>query len=539
MKLHTPQFKEAIKKFGRQLDSKITYIQDDETIELGGEQLNSVSPVYQGAILKSVMKELHIDSNVEIPLGTNLTYEFGVLTDGGYEYLNFGNYIVYSAEKKEDTRSYEITCYDKMLYSMKTYEQLQHGTFPMTVKDYINNICLDLGIEFANYDDNFANASGVINDDLYKELGYTYRDVLDELSQVTASTICINKDDELEIRYINETNDIIDEEYLKNINVNFGEVCGPINSIVLSRAEESDNVYIQDEESIEANGLHEIKIKDNQIMNFNDRSDYLQELLEKLNGLKFYVNDFSSTGVCYYELCDKYKISIGNTEYDCIMLNDEINITQGLEENIHTELLEQSETDYTKADKTDRRINQAYIIVDKQKQRIDAVVSKTEEIEQTENNNYQELLDKFQSIDINVNKIEEIERSVTQLQTDTYTKTEVNQIANGIGVDGQRVTAVITTSATFDENGMTYEKSGAKTKTLINEVGVNVQNSDNNSLLFAGYVDENNQDYKLRYQGQTIVGTDNVIVRNYLNVEPHCRIQEYENGTGFFYMGGN
>ena len=79
MKTHTSSFKENIAKFGRELDSKITYTLNNEEIELGNEELNSVSLHYEGAILKSVMKQLDIDSNVEIPLETILTYEFGRL----------------------------------------------------------------------------------------------------------------------------------------------------------------------------------------------------------------------------------------------------------------------------------------------------------------------------------------------------------------------------------------------------------------------------------------------------------------------------
>lgn len=150
---------------------------------------------------------------------------------------------------------------------------------------------------------------------------------------------------------------------------------GPINSIVLSRAGGSDNVYLQDETSIEENGLCEIKITDNQIMNWNDRSDYLPSILARLNGLEYYLNDFSSTGIFYYNVCDKYNASVDGNSYSCVMFNNEVNITQGAEENIYTDMPEETGTDYTKSDKTDRKINQTYIMVDKQNGRIDALAS--------------------------------------------------------------------------------------------------------------------------------------------------------------------
>ena len=383
MKIHTNNFKQQIKLIGKEIDSKITF---GDTV-LGSGELNAVTPSYQGAILKSVMKQLEIDSNVFIPLGTNLTYEFGLKVNGEYEYINFGNYIVYNAEKQEDTGSYKILCYDKMLFSMKNYVKMPI-TYPITIKNYINSLCQFLGLTFANNNDNFVNADKEIPYELYldtegNDIGYTFRDVFDELAQVTASTICINNNDELEVRYITETGDTIDEEYLKDVNVNFGEKYGKINSIVLSRGGGNDNIYLRDEESVTENGLCELKIIDNQIMNFDNRDEFLPQILNELNGLEFYLNDFASTGICYYDLCDRYNIKIGDNTYSCIMFNDEILVTQGLQENIYTEKLEESETDYTKADKTDRKINKVSLIVDKQEQEIRSLATKVVDVSNT------------------------------------------------------------------------------------------------------------------------------------------------------------
>ena len=332
------------------------------------------------------MKVLEFESTIQVPQNFTITYEFGLKVNGEYEYLNYGNYIVYSSEYNEDTRTYNHLCYDFMLNTMKEYKNLQNGTFPMTVREYINGLCLDCGLTFKNSEEEFANYNQIIESDLYANLDYTYRDIFDELSQVTASSICVDLNDMVEVRYITETNDEINEEYFKDINVKFGEKYGPVNSIVLSRSAESDNVYLQDEESVATNGLCEIKIIDNQIMNFNNRSDYLPDILEKLNGLEYYVNDFTSTGILYYQFCDRYTAKIGENTYSCVLFNDEQNITQGIVEDIYTEKLEETVTDYKKADKTDRRINQVYIIADKQNQKIESVVSTVTEQETKINN---------------------------------------------------------------------------------------------------------------------------------------------------------
>ena len=585
---------------------------------------------------------------------------------GAYDYVNYGNYIVKDIEKQEDTNSYKITCYDKMLYSMKDYVSL-NITYPITIRNYLNAICNRLGLTFKNANDTFANYNKQIPNELYidsdgKSLGYTFRDVLDELAQVTASTICINEeDDELEIRYINQTvgknllnpnrliqtaangitcsydkdtqiitfngtctadnttfyfsnsvqdisevigglttltayyisgsvtnyfywrinnsgwtksknynllniatnkiisnivnesftlanssfsfrfdngsvadnlkikvmvandldttyepyGDTIDEEFLKDVNVNFGEKYGPINTIVLSRSAGADNIYYPS--TLPENPI-EIKISDNQIMNGNNRADFMQEIYNKLNGLEYYINDYTSPGICYYNVCDKYNVMIGDTFYSCVMFNDEVNVTQGLEENVYTDLPEESVTDYTKADKDDRMLNQAYIIVDKVNKQINSLVSRVQDVEI--------------KTDDDSSKIGQLETSVSQLQTDTYTKTEINQKLT----DGS-VTKVQTISGTFDENGMTYEKTNAPSKTTINEVGVGTKKTDGSDdyILFAGYVDDNNTQYA-DYKGQTIVATENIMVKNYLVVGTHSRFEDYENRTGCFWI---
>lgn len=388
MKQHSQDFKTNISQLGRMLDSKITYTLNQKEITLGKSDLNRVSPNFESALLKSVMKGLEIDSNIDIPLKTILRYQLGVKVGGEYEYLNYGNFVVYKSEKEENTKSYKITCYDKMLYSMKPYENIG-VTYPITIRNYINAICTFLGLTFKNINDTFANYDKIIQNELYLDsdgntIGYSFRDVFDELSQVVGGNICINEeDDEVEIRYINETNDIIDEHFLKDIDVNVGEKFGPVNSIVLSRADGSDNVYLRDEESVTQNGLCEIKISDNQIMNFNDRADYLQDILNQLDGLEYYTNDFKSTGICYFNVCDKYNLKIRDNIYPCIMFNDEIIVTQGLEENVYTELPEETETEYQYASKDDRQRNQAYIIAKKNKAEIEALASKVVDLSNT------------------------------------------------------------------------------------------------------------------------------------------------------------
>lgn len=466
MRVHSQGFKEQIKELGKEIDSRITY---GENI-LTSEELCSISLITNGNILKSTMKILEFESTIQVPLNSTISYEFGLKVNGEYEYLNYGNYIVYSSEYNEDTRTYNHTCYDLMLNTMKEYKNLQNGTFPMTVREYLTNICLDCGLIFKNTENEFANYNQIIESDLYANLDYTYRDIFDELSQVTASSICIDSNDMVEVRYITETNDEINEEYFKDINVKFGEKYGPVNSIVLSRSAESDNVFRRDEESISLNGLCEIKIIDNQIMNFNNRSDYLPAILEKLNGLEFFVNDFTSTGILYYELCDKYTVKIGENTYNCILFNDEQNVTQGIIEDVYTEMPEETVTDYKKSDKDDRKMNQVYIIADKQNKKIESVASEVNEqnkkinqVTQTANDLNISISNQKTTFDTLNNKVVELEGTLEDMSFNFSTKglaigTSNDQINSLLDNTGIKVYNYSTLTAIFNNKGSGVDK---------------------------------------------------------------------------------
>ena len=245
---------------------------------------------------------------------------------------------------------------------------------------------------------------------------YTFRDVLDELAQVTASTICINSKNELEIRYISEESVTeLNEDYFKDTNVTFDNEYGPINSIVLSRSGESDNVFLQDEDSVNKNGLCELKIVNNQIMNYNNRSEYLPEILGKLNGLKYFTNDFDSYGICFLDLCDRYTANVHGKLYSCVLFNDEIKITQGLEETIYTEMPTETKTDYAKADKTDQKINKAYIIMDKVNKKLESVISEVQE----KSEKLTEIEQSVDSISQKVSDIEDLTNDVEGVKTIT------------------------------------------------------------------------------------------------------------------------
>lgn len=135
----------------------------------------------------------------------------------------------------------------------------------------------------------------------------------------------------------------------------------------------------------------------------------------------------------------------------------------------------------------------------------------------TVSNNYNELKTKFNDY-APISDVISLQTSVNRITEDTYTKTEINTKLT----DGS-VQKVSTTAGTFDSNGLTIEKTDAKTKGNFNEKGIKVMDAtsgQDEELLFAGYDEELNE---------TIVRTKNITVEKYLTLKDTARMEKYEN----------
>jgi len=115
---------------------------------------------------------------------------------------------------------------------------------------------------------------------------------------------------------------------------------------------------------------------------------------------------------------------------------------------------------------------------------------------------------------------------VTVTNTVSNIQTALNQqilVSKELQENG--VTKVTTTTGfTFDENGLAITKTGADTKTVIDEDGMTVYSATGSSETPLLNVDS---------QG---VDTENLHVRTYTQIGNHSRLQDYEDGTAIFYI---
>lgn len=356
-------FKIDIRTYGRQLDFKIKVNDADFNVD----NLNYIKPAFNTPLFKTVMHQVEIDSKLYMPKDTKIYIKVGVkVNEKNYNYVELGTFYVKCCERQEDTNSYRILAYTKMKNAMIDYDLTISEN--ITVRNYLIAICERLGWNTENIPATFINSTKLVNPSLHTGINYTFRDALDEIATITCSFLLF-KNDDFYLSYLTNTNETIDESYLDEDNITIGEKY-LINSLVFSRAEESDNIYRKDDDSIETNGLHEYRISDCQLLSTNDRDNYIDEMFNYLKTLEFYIFDIQSKGILFLEACDMFNLVLNGVTYQVALLNNEINIEDGLTENLYMDEPEGTETEYKYADSTDKKINQAYILVDKQSQKI-------------------------------------------------------------------------------------------------------------------------------------------------------------------------
>ena len=170
--------------------------------------------------------------------------------------------------------------------------------------------------------------------------------------------------------------DTINEDYLKDTNVRMSEKIGVINSVAILDSDNDLQYIAEDTQSIKENEMTRITITDNLIAMNGETQEIADNILNKLNGLYYYANDLQTTGVCYYDFLDMFNVEARGNTYQCLLLNNEITITQGIEEHIFTERFEELETsanEYTTSVITNKQVQ---FRINQQEGRIESKVEK-------------------------------------------------------------------------------------------------------------------------------------------------------------------
>lgn len=516
---------EATMKLERKNGSSYAHIAD-----ITQEDINEIRYYFDGALYRSVMRCL------EVKLKGDWTAKAkkGLLLDslkikathpeGDSVTIGYGGFYIAEAPEYDAAQNLtSVIAYDELYQSMRPYTASlwQSG---ITVKNYLIAILNKLGI---NYDANsfnlMANADKVITSEKYldiendsTEAAYTYRDILDEIAKASGVTFAFKNSlggDPFKLYAIKPTESgyVIDESNLRSVTI--GAKYGPVKGVVLSREPQEDNVYYPSNLS---DSQTAVKISNVELIEDSSNDEYRKQfakgIYDNVTGTEYYLYDLDSFGIGFLnfgdiftlKVCERTGGTIGDEkEYKTIFMRTDMTVSQGVKEKSKLEAPQATSTDYSAAESaSDKLLKKTMIKVDKQEQRITALVKESDEkfseFTQTVNGLDGKIVDTKNDLEAKITATAEAATSqYTALKTEvkenyvansTY-NTFVNQTAEKFSTQAESIKNIRDAGYITEErcNSLIEAQSDKITLSVEENLKIGTRNILLNSECFAGF----------------------------------------------------
>lgn len=427
--------------------------------DLAPTSINEMRYYFDGALYRSVMRCLEvklIGNQTEKARKGFFLGEIGLtLThpEGDSIKIKYGSFCI--AEEPEYDAAQNLTsiiAYDGLYPSMQPYD-ISLWKQGITLKEFLVAILKQCEIPYdADSLSLMANADKVITSEKYldiekdsTEAAYTYRDILDEIAKASGVTFAFKNSlggDPFKLYAIKPTESgyVIDESNLRSVTI--GAKYGPVKGVVLSREPQEDNVYYPSNLS---DSQTAVKISNVELIEDSSNDEYRKQfakgIYDNVTGTEYYLYELDSFGIGFLnfgdiftlKVCERTGGMIGDEkEYKTIFMRTDMTVSQGVKEKSKLEAPQATSTDYSAAESaSDKLLKKTMIKVDKQEQRITALVKESDdkysEFTQTINGIKGEIVDTKNDLEANITATAE---AATSQYTALKTEIEGNYVAN-------------------------------------------------------------------------------------------------------------
>lgn len=427
--------------------------------DLAPTSINEMRYYFDGALYRSVMRCLEvklIGNQTEKARKGYFLGEIGLtLThpEGDSIKIKYGSFCI--AEEPEYDAAQNLTsiiAYDGLYPSMQPYD-ISLWKQGITLKEFLVAILKQCEIPYdADSLSLMANADKVITSEKYldiendsTEAAYTYRDILDEIAKASGVTFAFKNSlggNPAKLYAIKPTESgyVIDESNLRSVTI--GAKYGPVKGVVLSREPQEDNVYYPSNLS---DSQTAVKISNVELIEDSSNDEYRKQfakgIYDNVTGTEYYLYELDSFGISFLnfgdiftlKVCERTGGMIGDEkEYKTIFMRTDMTVSQGVKEKSKLEAPQATSTDYSAAESaSDKLLKKAMIKVDKQEQRITALVKESDdkysEFTQTINGIKGEIVDTKNDLEA---EITATASAATSQYTALKTEVEENYVAN-------------------------------------------------------------------------------------------------------------
>ena len=300
----TDKFKQAMKEPVKMVTASL--VLDDNTVITGQDKLIKITIDSSGHLFGTATSVI----NIEL-FGTNynlVDHTFSVVAktlidavNDTWEEANLGLFYVEESTADFEKKTTKIKGYDLMGKLAKTPYNSGTIQFPCTVKELINQLAGRFDFTVDTNLDTLPNITYQIPEDLYAKISNcTYRDILGEIAGATA-TIAVFNGKTLSFRDSKKKPDedeIWTYDNLKTLK--YKPKYGPVNSLVLARTPQEDNVAVADNASVANNGRTEVKLANNEILD-DDRRKLITPIFDSVKDFTHHPFEAETTGFGWYK----------------------------------------------------------------------------------------------------------------------------------------------------------------------------------------------------------------------------------------------
>ena len=341
------------------------------------------------AVAKKVELQLINKDNLDLADQEFELYVGVKLSNGEYEYIPYGNFIVTAYTDTKSNNKFKIEAYDYMtklngyfsniLYNEKTNPNGLKIDYPIKLKDFKEKILTYMGISYVDQtlpNDNFS-IDTAINFD-----GYTIRNVIAKIAELQGTFARINRENKMEFCLQTQTDEEIPLSSMNNkqeINNRYG----PVNVVSLTMKNvKGENVTLRDDKSIDKYGENTIEIQDNPFVYTEAlREKAIEELYSALDGFSYYPINFNWKARLYTDGSDIIKVyDMRNKKWvNSIVMNQTIKIPATRQSTLESPALTKTQVANQYISQSKQANTRTEIIVDKQNQKIESVVNNVTE----------------------------------------------------------------------------------------------------------------------------------------------------------------
>ena len=291
-------FKQAMKKPVKTITASIAL--DDGTAITGSDKLIKVTIDSSGHLFGTATSVI----NVEL-FGTDynlVDHTFNVIAktlidieNDTWEEANLGLFYIEESTADFEKKTTKIKGYDLMGKLAKTPYNSGTIQFPCTIKELINQLAERFEFTVDTNIDNLPNI--------------TYQ-IPGEIAGATA-TIAVFNGKTLSFRDSKKKPDEDEVWTYDNLKtLKYKPKYGPVNSLVLARTPQEDNIAVSDNDSITTNGLTEVKLANNEILD-DDRRKLITPIFDSIKDFSHHPFEAETTGFGWHKPGDLVSAQAG------------------------------------------------------------------------------------------------------------------------------------------------------------------------------------------------------------------------------------